>query len=124
MHGLRARSGEKLRTTGYRDLPALDSGSFGQNHQQGPRGASLGVGSSSAQSAPVASTVSTTSSMTMIAETMMYHAMKEELIRHKEETQFWYKCYQMSEHDRIMLQGSLNAMPGGPLNPIVVPCDV
>ncbi|XBI71350.1 hypothetical protein VPH35_065599 [Triticum aestivum] len=124
MLGLRARFGEKLRTTGYRDLPALDSGGFGQNHQQGPRGASLGVGSSSAHPTPVASTVSTTSSMTMIADTMMYHAMKEELIRHQEATQFWYQCYQMSEHDRIVLQGALNAMPGGPLNPIIVPGDV
>ncbi|XBI39377.1 hypothetical protein VPH35_124159 [Triticum aestivum] len=124
MLGLRARFGEKLRTTGYRDLPALDSGGLGQNHQQGPRGASLGVGSSSAQPTPIASTVSTTSSMTMIADTMMYHTMKEELIRHQEATQFWYQCYQMSEHDRVVLQGALNAMPGGPLNPIIVPGDV
>ena len=87
MHGLRARSGEKLRTTGYRDLPALDSGSFGQNHQQGPRVASLGVGSSSAQHAPAA-TVSTTSTMARIADVMMYHTMKEELIRRQEATKF------------------------------------
>ncbi|XBH84726.1 hypothetical protein VPH35_072828 [Triticum aestivum] len=124
MLGLRARFGEKLRTTGYRDLLALDSGGFGQNHQQGPRGASLGVGSSLAQPTPVASTVSTTSSMTMIADMMMCHTMKEELIRHQEATQFWYQCYQMSEHDRIVLQGALNAMPEGPLNPVIVPGDV
>ena len=29
IHGLRACFGEKLRTTGYHDLPTLDSGSFG-----------------------------------------------------------------------------------------------
>jgi hypothetical protein len=122
MHGLQARFGDRLRTTGYRDLPALDPGNFGQSHNQEYNGAGIVVGSSSTHPIPELSTVSTISGITMIADLVMFHAMKDELIRNQEATNFWFHNFQRSEYEKSVLHGALNVfVPGGPLNPIPVP---
>ena len=124
MHGLRSRFGGQLHTTSYRDLPALDPGNFGPWNHEGPSGTG-NTGSSPTQPMPAPSTVSTTSSMTMIADMMLFHTMKEELIRNQEAIHFWFHNFQRSEYDRSLLHGALNMMvPGGPLNPIPIPDDI